>query len=104
MGGSFKNSVKPVKKSPQEPVAVFSRSEQQSGKGWAERKSIERGKKNGNRDSNGELLIKAASNAGNKGRRDEYGGKNQSNAKNWPRKLLHPFHRRRLSGHTLLHV
>ncbi len=100
----LKHAVKPIEKSPQQSAARLLRPEQQRRKRRAERERIERGEQNGNRDGDGELLVKLAGDSGNEGRRHKDGGENQRDANDRAGELFHRFQRRVLRRHALLDV
>jgi len=104
VSGSLKNAVKPIKESPQDPVALFPRPKQQPGKRRAERERIERGKQNGNRDGNGELLVEPARDAGNESCRHKHGRENQGDTDHRAGEFLHRFQRCVLRRHAFLDV
>src|ERR1700733_599149 len=91
LGGLLEHAIKPIKESPEQALARLSWAKKQGGKCWAERKRVERGENNGNRNRNCELLIKPPRNSGNEGCGHKYSGENQRDSDHRAGELFHGF-------------
>jgi hypothetical protein len=89
ISSTVEDTVEPIEKAPQQAGARFLGFEQKSGECGTERQRVERGKKHGNRDGDGELLIEFAGDSGNEGGGHENGRKNQSDADDGSGQFFH---------------
>src|SRR3954465_3929753 len=97
-------TVKPVKKSTQQPVAFLPWTKQERSQCRGQGKRIERGEENRNRDRHSKLLVKASCDTGNERRGHEYGGQNQRNSDDWTREFLHRLQRPGFGRESFLDV
>src|SRR5712692_1522916 len=101
---SSKHEVKPIEKSPQQSSTLCPWPEQQRGKRRTERERVERRQEHRNRDSDGELLVEPAGNAGDECCRHKYCGENQRDPDDRAGEFFHCFQGRVLRSQALLYV
>jgi hypothetical protein len=99
-----KNAVKPGKETLEKTSAGCSGPQQQGGKRRAKRKSVERRKNYRDGDGYRELLVKAASDAGDESCGNENGGKHQRDTHDGAGNFFHGFKGGRLGGETFFDV